>query len=109
MHVVAQAVGVVLLEETFALAADRAPQQPQRPTGQLRQQPPRDAAVVIGHVALGVGGAGEHDAFGVPVPLVVARRAPAHGSTRLSPGVLTSGLASFWDRGGSDMLHTVDD
>src|SRR3546814_13271461 len=92
MHVVAQAVGVVLLEETFALAAVRAAQQRQRPTGQLRQQPPRDTAVVLGHVALGVGGAVEHDAFGVRDPRVVARRAPAHGPTRLARGALLRAL-----------------
>src|SRR3546814_826893 len=52
----------------------------------------RDTAVVLGHVALGVGGAVEHDAFGVRDPRVVARRAPAHGSTRLARGALLRAL-----------------
>src|SRR3546814_17250895 len=46
----------------------------------------------LGHVALGVGGAGEHDAFGVRDPRVVARRAPAHSSTRLARGALLRAL-----------------
>jgi hypothetical protein len=72
MHVFAEAVGMMLLEKAFPLAAARAAQQRQRAIDQLRQQPLRHTAVIVGDIALGVGGAVEHDALGMGDARIVA-------------------------------------
>src|SRR3546814_12972486 len=78
MHIVAEAVGMMLLEEALALAAVGAAQQRQRASGQFRQQPLRHAAIVVGDIDLGVAGTFEHDAVRVRDPR--ARACPASRS-----------------------------
>ena len=78
MHVLAEAAGMVLLEEAFALAPSGQRSSDSGRSREFRQQPSRHAAVVVGDVALGVGRAFEHDALGMGDPRIALCRCLFH-------------------------------